>query len=214
MKVGQRGCSSLRQNRSRSWIDGTRKPRTAVQRQSDPSTKWGHATRWLLVRTRRRSAAAVPRARGKRDAAACAMANIESAMTPDPECCTADESVIECARLMESADVGMIPVVESRDTRQLIGVVTDRDLCLSVIGRGLNPRECTVEEAMTDEVFTVSPRDTFEKALETMKQHRIRRLPVVDERGSVVGVLSQADLAHAGTAEQVKSTVQTISRET
>src|SRR5262245_41386847 len=111
------------------------------------------------------------------------MATVESVMTREPACCTADDSVIECARLMESADDGMIPVVESRDTRKLIGVVTDRDLCLQVIARGLHPRDLTVEEAMTDEVYTVAPGDTFEKAVQTMAQQKVRRLPVVDERG-------------------------------
>ncbi len=138
---------------------------------------------------------------------------VENVMTRDPECCTADESVIECAKMMENADVGMIPIVESLDTRKLIGVVTDRDIALGVVARGLEPKECTVEDCMTDEVFTVSASDPLDRAAETMKQHQVRRLPVVDENNCIIGVIAQADLVRAAPAEQVKDTVGTISEE-
>ncbi len=142
------------------------------------------------------------------------MANVESAMTRDPVCCTADESVIECARLMDEEDVGMIPVVESADTRRLIGVVTDRDICLTVVAQGRNPRECVVEECMTDELFTVRPDDDLERALDLMRSEQIRRLPVVDENGAIIGVIAQADIASAIAAPEVKRAIEEISKPT
>lgn len=142
------------------------------------------------------------------------MPNVESVMTRDPVCCTANESVVECARMMEEEDVGMIPVIESADTRKLVGVVTDRDICLAVVATGRNPSECTVEDCMTDELFTVKPGEDLSRALEIMKSERIRRVPVVDDSGAIVGVLAQADIAGAAGAREVKETVEEISKRT
>jgi CBS domain-containing protein len=134
------------------------------------------------------------------------MPSIESVMARDPACCTGDDGVIECARLMERDNVGMIPVVESLDTRKLVGVVTDRDLCIEVVARALDPNEVTVEECMTDELVAVGASDDIERALDLMRQHQVRRLPVVDEDGACVGVVGQGDLAQAVAAGRAKET--------
>ena len=123
------------------------------------------------------------------------MATVESVMTRDPMCCTPDEGVVDCARMMARGDVGFLPVVESRDTRRLVGVITDRDLCLSVIAEGRSPDECLVNDCMTDNVVTCAPGEPLEAALALMQSHQIRRVVVVDERGSCVGVLAPADIA-------------------
>ena len=120
--------------------------------------------------------------------------SIRDLMTRHPICCTPDESVVECARVMEQHDLGMLPVVESRETRRLLGVITDRDLCLEVIAGGLNPNDVTVEECMTDELYTVREGDTVERALEVMDEERLRRLPVIDDHGALVGILTHHDV--------------------
>lgn len=141
-----------------------------------------------------------------------AMAKVESVMRRDPVCCTPDEGVVECARMMEQEDVGMIAVVESRDTRKLVGVVTDRDICIEVVGAGRDPTECTVEDCMTDELFTVKASDDLGQALELMARERIRRVPVVDDGGAIVGVVEQPEIGaapdslRASVAEIVKPT--------
>jgi CBS domain-containing protein len=140
------------------------------------------------------------------------MPTVEETMTRDPICCSPDEGVVDCAKKMEEHDVGMIPVVESLDTRKLIGVVTDRDLCLTVVAGGKSPGDSTVEECMTDEVISVAPGDDLGRALELMKQNQIRRLPVVDESGACVGVLAQADVVSAVAPKLVKETMSEISR--
>lgn len=141
------------------------------------------------------------------------MATINSVMTRDPACCTADESVVECAQMMETEDVGLIPVVESLDTKKLIGVVTDRDLCLDVIAAGRDPNGCVVEDCMSDEVYTVRDNDDIAQALSLMKEHQVRRLPVVDEQGACIGIVSQADLSRAVPAGDFQQTIAEISRE-
>lgn len=139
------------------------------------------------------------------------MPTVENLMTRDPACCLPDEGVIECARLMASNNVGVIPVVESRDTRRLVGVVTDRDLCVSVVAEGRNPEEVFVDDCMTDNVVTCRPGDDLDEALRLMAEHRLRRILVVDDSGCCVGVLSQADVARAAPPTDLKRTVEKIS---
>jgi CBS domain-containing protein len=141
------------------------------------------------------------------------MPTVESLMSPDPVCCTADEAVVECARLMDRENLGMIPVVESIDTRKLIGVVTDRDLCIGIVAAARDANEVTVEECMTDELYTVRPSDDLSRALSLMQHHQVRRLPVIDDAGCVVGVLAQADVSLVASPSEVKETVSQISRE-
>lgn len=140
------------------------------------------------------------------------MPTIENVMTRDPALCTPDDGVVDCAKLMARADVGFVPVVESRDTRKLVGVVTDRDLCLSVIAEDRDPQECKVEDAMTEEVATVTPGDSLDRALELMQQRQIRRLCVIDEHGACIGVVAQADVVRAAQPDQVKETLEEISK--
>ena len=138
---------------------------------------------------------------------------IETLMTRDPSCCTPDDGVIECAQRMAKEDVGAVPVVESQDTRRLVGVITDRDLCLSVVAEGRDPAEVSVGDCMTDEVITVTPDDTLDRALELMQQNQIRRLCVVDENFCCIGMLAQADVARAASAAQLKQTLGELSSE-
>jgi CBS domain-containing protein len=121
---------------------------------------------------------------------------ITDVMTPIPECCTPDDSVIEVARVMEARDVGVVPVVESQDTRRLVGVLTDRDIVLRVI--------------MTSEVVTCSPTADVIDVEGLMKQHQIRRVLVVDDHGSVVGIVSMADVARHSNETQLGDTEKAI----
>ncbi len=139
------------------------------------------------------------------------MPTIEKIMTRDPLCCRPDDKVVDCAKLMEHEDVGFVPIVESLDTRKLLGVVTDRDLCMQVIAQGRDPNECTLEELMTDELVSIGPQEELQRALDLMAQNQIRRLPVVDEHGACIGILSQGDVAKVASPHQLKATVTAIS---
>ncbi|MCU1279018.1 MAG: putative CBS,Cystathionine beta-synthase [bacterium] len=138
---------------------------------------------------------------------------ITDVMTPIPECCTPDDSVIEVARVMETRDVGVVPIVESLDTRRVVGVMTDRDIVLRVVAQGRDPNEViSVRDVMTSEVVSCSPDADVLHVEELMKTRRIRRIIVVDEGGSVVGIVSMADLARHTSDTQLGDTEKSITR--
>src|SRR3954471_313075 len=83
---------------------------------------------------------------------------ITDVMTPIPQCCTPDDSIIEVARVMEQYDVGIVPIIESQDARRILGVITDRDIVLRVVAQGRDPNEVvSVGDIMTSDVVSVSP---------------------------------------------------------
>ena len=137
--------------------------------------------------------------------------NIESLMTQNPACCTPETSLQDVARMMVEHDCGEIPVVGSADGGTLLGVVTDRDIVVRVIARGADVREATAGTCMTQPALSLPPDAKLSDAVEMMQAHQVRRLPVVDAQGHVCGIVSQADLARAATAEQTGDLVRDVS---
>jgi CBS domain-containing protein len=117
-------------------------------------------------------------------------------MTPDPACCTPDYTVRDAAQLMQEHDCGCIPVVEDARRRRLVGVVTDRDLACRCLAAGLGP-ETTVAEVMSVSPSCCAPEDDVQYVERIMEERQVRRVPVIDVRGSCVGMISQADLVRA-----------------
>jgi CBS domain-containing protein len=115
-------------------------------------------------------------------------------MTDSPAVCTQDTTAQDAAQMMEQNDCGSLPVVEGRDSMKLIGMVTDRDLALRVLGRGLNP-DTKVREAMTRNVSSVKLNDDLDAVERVMSGQQVRRVPVLDDMGRVAGIVAQADLA-------------------
>ncbi|MBI4501390.1 MAG: CBS domain-containing protein [Gemmatimonadetes bacterium] len=115
-------------------------------------------------------------------------------MTPNPACCTPDDEVAEAARLMREFDCGSLPVVESEETMRLIGIVTDRDLAVRGLTEGKDG-ETKVSEVMSTDPGSCRPDDDIRDVESVMIQRKVRRVPVVDERGRCVGIIAQADLA-------------------
>ena len=120
---------------------------------------------------------------------------VSQVMTPDPACCLPQDSVDIAARLMRIQDVGMIPVVEGENVPKLVGVLTDRDLAIMVVAPGREPRKTKVSEVMTKKVVACDENDSLKEALDSMKSHQIRRIPVLSKANGVVGVVSQSDIA-------------------
>jgi CBS domain-containing protein len=130
-------------------------------------------------------------------------------MTPDAEWVTTDTPVSEAARKMSESDVGALPVCDGEG--HLEGVVTDRDLVVKVIAAGRDPQSTRVGEiADQPEVVTIGADDSAEEAIRTMKDHGVRRLPVVDGK-QLVGMVSQADIARAMPDAKVGDLVGAIS---
>jgi CBS domain-containing protein len=120
-------------------------------------------------------------------------------MTTDPACCTADTSLPEVARMMVEQDCGEIPIVENTASKVPIGVVTDRDIVCRSVAIGLNPLDLTAADCMSKPTVTVTPDTLLEECCRIMEEKLIRRVPVVDDRGSCVGIIALADIAlHTG----------------
>jgi CBS domain-containing protein len=138
---------------------------------------------------------------------------VRDIMTPDPACCTPDTTAREAATLMREHDCGSIPVVESRQSKRLVGTVTDRDLAVRGVAEGKGP-ETAVRELMTEAPVTCGPDDEVEIVREVMVARLVRRVPVVDENGGLVGIVAQADIAReegAASDQEVGRIVEAIS---
>ena len=133
-------------------------------------------------------------------------------MTPDPACCSPGTTLDEVAKLMAQADCGEIPVIDPTD--RIVGVVTDRDIVCRVVAAGKNPMAYTAETCMTGPVVTVRADAPLADVVATMEKNQIRRVPVVDDRDSCVGIISQADVSWSGGTAEVAKLVRDVSRRT
>lgn len=119
--------------------------------------------------------------------------NVIEVMTRAPACCTRETPLPEVARMMVDHNCGAIPVVD--EDQHPIGVITDRDIVCRSIAIGDNPLEMTAGDVLTPECVTVRTDSTLEQCANVLEHNQIRRAIVVDERGRVVGIIAQADLA-------------------
>jgi CBS domain-containing protein len=115
-------------------------------------------------------------------------------MTDDPHSVTPDTPVSEVAKKMRELDVGIIPVVDDRESRRLRGVITDRDIAMRVVADGKDGN-VKVQDVMTEQVDTVNKNDSVQDVIELMQRDQIRRVPVTDREGRLVGIIAQADIA-------------------
>ena len=119
---------------------------------------------------------------------------IKHVMTKDPTCCVPSDTAQRAAKIMRDEDSGVVPIIENEQSRKVIGIVTDRDLCMNVVAEGRDPRATQVHEAMTTTVVSCSPQDSVDKATELMRENQIRRISVVDEQHRLVGIVAMADI--------------------
>jgi CBS domain-containing protein len=134
---------------------------------------------------------------------------VRDVMTNRPRCVSPDTPVSEAAELMESEDVGALPVLEGDE---LAGMITDRDIVIRAVARGKDPRGMPVREVSTREVVTVRSDEDLSEALKLMASHQVRRLPVVDDGNRLVGMLAQADVAQEAREKAVGEMVEEISK--
>jgi CBS domain-containing protein len=116
---------------------------------------------------------------------------VEEVMTPDPYTLAPQATLAEAARIMRDADIGDVVVTDEEG--HLAGILTDRDIVVRALADDRDPTD-TVESAWTQEVVSVSSQSAVAEAVSLMRQHNIRRLPVVDG-GNLVGIVSLGDLA-------------------
>ena len=138
------------------------------------------------------------------------MKKCSDVMTREVVFASPQDTIVEVAQLMKQEDIGPVLIVDdSHDGKRLVGIVTDRDLALKVVGEGRDPNNTRVEDVMTGSLVTCRADDDVENAMRAMAQNQLRRIPVVDDSGQLVGIISQADVATRlnepqSTAEVVK----------
>ena len=119
----------------------------------------------------------------------------EEVMTKNPVCCVPSDNVVKAAQLMNRADIGSIPIIETEHTKKLVGMLTDRDLALKIVAEGRDPKSTKAEEVMTRNVVTCLMDDDLQKALDLMAEYQLRRIPVLVNSNGIVGIIAQADVA-------------------
>lgn len=139
------------------------------------------------------------------------MATVTSVMTHRPVTCTPTDTVHSAAVLMRDHNCGIVPVVEDRNTMRLIGVITDRDIVLRIVAAGKNPDIEPIRAHCSHGIGTVRPHSTLEECRHVMETRQVRRVPVTDEHGRLVGIVSIADLAQAIDALDVGHTIEEVS---
>lgn len=135
--------------------------------------------------------------------------SVREAMTSNPRCVTPETAVAEVARVMRTEDVGSLPIVTDAD--RVVGMVTDRDLVLRVLAKDLDPHKTVVADACTEDPEVATASESLDAALQRMAQKQVRRLPVVDDGGRLVGILAQADVARTSQASETGRMVEEIS---
>ena len=118
---------------------------------------------------------------------------IEKLMTSKVRACAPTDTLETAAHLMWEGDCGIVPVVDAGG--RPVGVLTDRDVCMSALFNGARLGEIPVARAMSQKVVSVPGSASVQEALELMRSRQLRRLPVVDNKGRLCGVISLADLA-------------------
>lgn len=126
--------------------------------------------------------------------------NVDELMAKEVKTCGPRATLNVAAQIMWETDCGCVPVVG--DGAQVVGMVTDRDICMAAYTRGAPLWDITVESAMSKQVHACHPGDTLTKAEEIMRRYQVRRLPVVDQGGHLVGLLSLADIAREAERER------------
>jgi CBS domain-containing protein len=134
---------------------------------------------------------------------------VREAMTSNPCTIDSDKPAAYAARMMRDEDVGIAPIVEGD---RLVGVLTDRDIAVRVVAEGLDPDRVKVAEVASRDVVTLDLDQDLDEALRLLARHQVRRLPVVEEDGRVVGVLAQADVAREADERRTGEVIEQISR--
>ncbi len=118
---------------------------------------------------------------------------VRDLMTSDVKTCGTDTNLATAAKIMWEGDCGAVPVTDERG--RVVGIITDRDICIAGATRSRTEGEIPVHDVISKNVFTCSPGDEVRSALETMKNRKVRRLPVVGHDGQLAGILSIHDIA-------------------
>jgi|tagenome__1003787_1003787.scaffolds.fasta_scaffold20931984_2 CBS domain-containing protein len=137
---------------------------------------------------------------------------VRDVMTKDPACVTPGATIRETAQLMQRENVGIVPVVEEKGTNRLLGVVTDRDIAIRVVAEGRDGGTRVSDIMSSSRIRTCTLDDDVDEVMEAMANEQVRRIPIVDDRGALVGIVAQADIVRKTRDEdKAGNTVKEIS---
>lgn len=141
---------------------------------------------------------------------------VKDVMTRNPDTCLASNKITETVRIMIDDNVGSVPIVNNKENNTLVGIVTDRDICLYVVGNDLQPSTVTVADVMTASPITCKEEDSLDYVINVMEDNQIRRIIVVDDSNSVIGIVAQADIVTKGgeSSGKVNEMLEKISEPT
>jgi CBS domain-containing protein len=128
------------------------------------------------------------------------MKQCQDIMLDNPSICLSKDTVYNVARRMHTENIDVLLVVESYQGKKLVGLITDRDIALRVVGRGLIPVNTPISDIMTHNLIVCSPFDDLDATLKNMLDHEIRRVPVVDEDNGLIGIIVQARIVQVHLA--------------
>jgi CBS domain-containing protein len=132
-------------------------------------------------------------------------------MSKNPATCRLNATVQEVARLMAERDVGFVPIVD--DSGRAVGTVTDRDIVIRVVAKGLDPRSAKLSDFGGNEVIFCRPDDDVDQARQLMQQKKVQRILVCDDQKKPVGVISLQDIARSESEGEVGQTVRAVKEE-
>ena len=135
---------------------------------------------------------------------------VREIMTSNPATCSPETPFQSVARTMEQQDCGAIPIITSAGTG-VVGIVTDRDIVIRAVAKGRNPLELTAEACMTSPCVTITDEADVAECVKLMEDHNVRRMPVVDGQGKLVGIVAQADIARHESRRETGELVKNLS---
>jgi CBS domain-containing protein len=141
---------------------------------------------------------------------------IKHVMTKEPTSCVPSDTAQRAASIMRDEKAGVVPVIDNEHSRKIVGVVTDRDLCMNIIAEGRDPRTTQVHECMTTTVVSCGPQDSVDRATDLMRENQIRRIAIVDEQRRLIGIVSMADIVGRANLKTLETheTLKTVSAPT
>ena len=134
---------------------------------------------------------------------------VKDVMTANPKAIWLTESLADAAKEMWEHDCGVLPII--KDGLKVVGMITDRDICMATALKDRSPSSISVEEVMNGVIYSTEPEQDIEVALATMREHKVRRLPVLNANGEVEGMLSINDIVLKAKASNGKKPEQPYS---
>ena len=141
------------------------------------------------------------------------MNKCKEVMTQSPSCCVPEDSPEKAVEMMKAQNVGSIPIINNYTDYKLVGIITDRDIALKIVGMGYDPKKTALREIMSEDPISCNEEDNIDVALESMAKYQIRRIPIINQEKRIVGIIAQSDIALSDEESEVKlETFEEISK--